>query len=236
MPKQQTPIAVVALSSLLPGSTTPEEAWRHILDGTDLITEVPPSHWLIDDYYEPDSKEFAKLYTKSGGFLTDIPFDPIEFSMPPNSLTATDTNQLLALIAAKELLRTTRSVQQQKVKLNNIGIILGVAAGSEMQELMAAKIQKPVWRKVLREYGLAESEIDHICRHIEREYPDWTENTFPGLLSNVVAGRVANKLNLGGCNFVTDAACASSLAAINMAMHELQNGHTDLVISGGSMP
>ena len=52
-------------------------------------------------------------------------------------------------------------------------------------------------------------------------------------MANVVAGRIAHKLDLGGTNFVTDAACASSLAAINIAINELTVGQSDLVITGG---
>ena len=62
----------------------------------------------------------------------------------------------------------------------------------------------------------------------------WQENTFPGLLGNVVAGRIANRFDLHGTNCVTDAACASSLAAISMAVDELRLGRSDLVITGGA--
>jgi hypothetical protein len=51
---------------------------------------------------------------------------------------------------------------------------------------------------------------DQVARH----FPPVTEDTMPGELANIVAGRVANVLNLRGPNFITDAACASSFAAI----------------------
>ena len=44
--------------------------------------------------------------------------------------------------------------------------------------------------------------------------PEWTEDSFPGILLNVAAGRVANRFDLGGVNYTVDAACASSLAAV----------------------
>ena len=53
-----------------------------------------------------------------------------------------------------------------------------------------------------------------ICDAHRGGYVPWQENTFPGLLGNVVAGRIANRLDLGGTNCVVDAACASSLAAV----------------------
>ena len=98
---------------------------------------------------------------------------------------------------------------------------------------MTSRLQRPVWVKSLRESGLPESEVTAICDRIANHYVPWQESTFPGLLGNVVAGRIANRLNLGGTNCVTDAACASTLSALSMAVAELQLGHSDLVISGG---
>ena len=47
--------------------------------------------------------------------------------------------------------------------------------------------------------------------------PKLTEDSFPGVLANVIAGRIANRLDLGGVNYTVDAACASSLAALDVA-------------------
>ena len=64
----------------------------------------------------------------------------------------------------------------------------------------------------------------------------WQEDSFPGLLGNVVAGRIANRLDLGGTNCTVDAACASSLAALSAAANELALGRADLVVTGGVDP
>jgi acyl transferase domain-containing protein len=60
-----------------------------------------------------------------------------------------------------------------------------------------------------------------------------TEDTMPGELSNIIAGRVANVFNLAGPNFITDAACASSLAAIQAASEGLLSGKFDAAVTGG---
>ncbi len=229
----QSPIAVVGVSSILPGSLTNDESWNTITSAKNLIKEIPPSHFLVSDYFEKEPSEFSKIYCNQGAFLEDYPFDPVEFGIPPNQLSAIDTAQLFGLVAAKRLMQDTQSIVNGSVKKKDISVILGVAAGSEMIEKMSAKIQKPVWVKVLRESGIPEEQVQEICDGIINEYPDWTENTFPGLLSNVVAGLITNKLDFGGSNFVTDAACASSLAAISMAMKELQSGSADTVFTGG---
>ena len=63
--------------------------------------------------------------------------------------------------------------------------------------------------------------------------PEWTEDSFPGFLLNVTAGRIANRLNLGGSNYTVDAACGSSLAAAALAVRELETGAADMVVLGG---
>ena len=57
-----SPIAVVGVSALFPGSLDATGFWRDILAGSDLITDVPPSHWLIDDHFDPDMLAKDKTY------------------------------------------------------------------------------------------------------------------------------------------------------------------------------
>ena len=98
---------------------------------------------------------------------------------------------------------------------------------------MGSRLQHPIWRKALRDAGLPESKVQEVVKRIGDHYQPWQESTFPGLLGNVVAGRIANRLDLGGSNFVTDAACASSISALHSALAELYLGDSDMVIAGG---
>ncbi len=55
----------------------------------------------------------------------------------------------------------------------------------------------------------------------------------PGELANIIAGRVANVFNFYGPNFISDAACASSFAALQAAINGLASGQFDVVLTGG---
>ena len=55
-------LAVVGVSALFPGSLDSTGFWRDILSGTDRITDVPASHWLIEDYYDADKSAPDKTY------------------------------------------------------------------------------------------------------------------------------------------------------------------------------
>ncbi len=229
----RSPIAVVGMSCLFPGSVDKTGFWRDILAGKDLTGDVPASHWLVEDYYDADPTVPDKTYAKRGAFLDDIPFDPMAFGVPPSIVPQTDTSQLLALIVAKQVLQDASRGQFEKMDKERMGIVLGVTSGQELMGSMASRLQRPVWTKAMREAGLPESKVTELCDRMSNEYTDWGESNFPGLLGNVVAGRVANRLDLGGFNCVTDAACASSLSALQMAMHSLWLGDSDVVIAGG---
>ncbi|WP_432791857.1 SDR family NAD(P)-dependent oxidoreductase [Mycolicibacterium sp. ELW1-p] len=223
---------MVAMSAIYPGESGLDGFWRTITTGRDAIGDVPPSHWLIEDYFDADPKTPDRTYCKRGGFIDPVDFDPVKFGLPPNALPSTDTGQILALVAARQLLDEVQR-SGADVDLDRVDVVLGVASTTELVVQMGSRMQRPIWRKALLENGLSESEADEICQDIADHYVPWQESTFPGLLGNVIAGRVANRLNLGGANFVTDAACASSLSALQSALHRLYLHESDVVLTGG---
>ncbi len=229
----QSPIAVVGVSALFPGSLDSTGFWKDILNGRDLITDVPPTHWLIDDYYDPNPAAPDKTYARRGAFLQNIDFDPVAFGVPPSVVPATDTSQLLALIVAQRVLEDATRGDFSKLDKARTSVILGVTSAQELLASMVSRLQRPIWVKALRESGVPEEEVGPICERIAANYTPWQESSFPGLLGNVVAGRIANRFDLGGTNCVTDAACASTLSAVSMAINELYLGQSDLVIAGG---
>ncbi|MFJ3186926.1 SDR family oxidoreductase [Streptomyces halstedii] len=227
---QQVPVAVVGVGALAPGATDPAAFWRTVTGGRDLITEVPPSRWRVEDHYDPDPAAPDKTYARRGAFLPEVDFDPMAYGVPPANLSTTDTSQLLALMVADQVLADTGGLSG--VDRGRVGVVLGAAA-LELLPHMYGRAQRPVWLKALRESGMGEDEARAVCDRISAHYVPWRESSFPGLLGNVVAGRIANRFDLHGVNHTTDAACASSLAALSTAVGELALGRADLVISGG---
>ncbi|HHH31426.1 MAG TPA: 3-oxoacyl-ACP reductase, partial [Polyangiaceae bacterium] len=233
MTKRQ-PIAVVGVSTLFPGSVDATGFWKDILAGNSLITDVPATHWLVEDYYDPDPSAPDKTYANRGAFLPEVDFDPMHWGVPPSTVQATDTCQLLALIVAQRVLSDAARGQFDYADRDRMSVILGVTSSQELLGSMVSRLQRPIWTKALRDMGLGEDEVQEACERIESHYTPWQEATFPGVLGNVVAGRIANRLDLGGTNCVTDAACASTFSALSMAVNELWLGESDVVICGGA--
>ncbi|MEZ4580033.1 MAG: beta-ketoacyl synthase N-terminal-like domain-containing protein [Desulfobacterales bacterium] len=229
-----TPVAVIGIGCLFPGSKDKKGYWQDITNGRDMVREVPPSHFLIDHYFDPDPLVPDKTYCRQGAFLDPIEFDPMAFGIPPTNLAATDTSQLLSLLVAQQVLNDAFPGQLKNMDRSRIGVVMGVAAGLELLSEMTNRLAKPNWVKGMREAGLPEDEVQDICERIMATHAPWKESTFPGLLGNVVSGRIANYFDLGGINCTSDAACASSFSALSQGINELYIGSSDVVLVGGA--
>src|SRR5207302_5944816 len=146
-------------------------------------------------------------------------------------------SQLLGLVVALEALRDagmkSPTVAAGGLDPKRTSVILGVTGTLELVVPLGARLGHPKWRKALAEAGVAPEVADAVIRKISDGYVGWQENSFPGLLGNVVAGRIANRLDLRGTNCVVDDACGSSLSALHLAALELQTGRADMVLTGG---
>ena len=233
------PIAVIGMATVLPKARNLGEYWSHILGGTECLEPVPPSRWRIDQYHDADPSAPDKTYADRGGFMPDLAFDPLLYGIPPNSLDATDSAQLYAMMVAREALldagyATESNAAGKPLPAARAGVVLGVAGTTvELALDMARRSDIPKWQDALKQAGVAAEQIDAVATAMGNYYPQWTEDTFPGMLANIVAGRVANRFGLGGASHTVDAACASSLAAVRLACQELRSGAADLMISGG---
>ncbi|MCX2759964.1 beta-ketoacyl synthase N-terminal-like domain-containing protein [Vibrio sp. Sgm 22] len=225
------PIAIVGMASMFANSRYLNKFWDLISEKIDAITEVPDTHWRPEDYYDSDRTTPDKSYCKRGGFIPEVDFNPMEFGLPPNILELTDTSQLLSLIVAKEVLEDAKL--PEGYDRDKIGITLGVGGGQKIAQSLNARLQYPVLKKVFKSSGINDADSEMLIKKFQDQYIHWEENSFPGSLGNVISGRIANRFDLGGINCVVDAACAGSLAAMRMALSELVEGRSEMMITGG---
>ncbi|MGW3103598.1 SDR family oxidoreductase [Streptomyces sp. NPDC001100] len=213
-------IAVIGMACMFPEAPDLPTFWANILGGRDAVTEVPSDRWDPAVHYA-DGKNGATP-SKWGGFLPRIPFDPLRYGIPPTSLGSIEPVQLLALEAARRSLEDAgygdRGRQFDRARTS---VVFGAEAGSDLSNATTLRAVLPSY------YG-------KIPQGVEEQLPTLTEDSFPGMLSNVISGRIANRLDLGGANFTVDAACASSLAAVDVACKELVGGTSDIVLCGGA--
>ncbi|HWH08769.1 MAG TPA: beta-ketoacyl synthase N-terminal-like domain-containing protein, partial [Candidatus Thermoplasmatota archaeon] len=221
------------MGAVLPKANDAKQFWQNVLGKVNAIVEVPPDRWDASVHYDPDPSKEDKTYTKIGGFITDFRFDPLKFRIPPSVAKALDPVQQMALAAAAEALEDA-GYDKKAFDRAKCAVILGNSLGGERKDETNKRMHLAEFTAELRKRGLATEALDKLEADIKKGLPSITEDTMPGELSNVIAGRLANVLNLGGKNLTTDAACASSHAALDTAVKAILGGEADMVLCGGA--
>jgi acyl transferase domain-containing protein/NAD(P)-dependent dehydrogenase (short-subunit alcohol dehydrogenase family) len=213
-------VAIVGIGAALPGALDVRRFWENILDKVDAVTEIPGQRWDWRLYFDEDRSAPDKIYSKWGGFLADMAFDPLKYGIPPAAIKAVDPMQLMTLEVVRQAIEDA-GYADREFDRERASIILGMSGGAgDVGAQYAVRSEMPRFTGDL-DGGAAE------------RLPTWTEDSFAGILLNVTAGRAANRFDFGGLNFIVDAACASSLTAVYQAVGELEAGRSDLVVAGG---
>jgi malonyl CoA-acyl carrier protein transacylase len=238
----QRPVAIVGVGAVLPDAPDAQTFWQNIRTGWSSIREVPGDRWNPDFYYDPDPSVPDKTYSKIGAWIQGFKFDPLKlgFAMPPKVVAELEETQKWALVASHQAL-TDYGFPRRPLEPARVAVILGNLLAGEKHyitglrirfpEYQAALESAPAFRNLPKETQAAL--IEGMRSAIHARIPASTEDTLPGELANVIAGRIANVFNFAGPNFTTDAACASSLAAFQCAIDGLNNDQFDAVLTGG---
>ena len=218
-------VAIVGMACVMPGAADLEGFWKNVVEGVNSVTEVPAERWDVATYFDPEwdhasASQRTGSASKWGGFLPDIPFDALAYGIPPASLAAIEPTQLLSLKVAADALADA-GYAERPFDRRRTSVIFGAEGGTDQTGAHGFRALYPSYLGAM-----------------PPELGDWlpkiSEDSFPGLLTNVIAGRIANRLDLGGKNLTVDAACASSLAALDAACIELVTGGSDTVLCGGA--
>ena len=230
-PAAREEIAIVGMACHFPRAQGLREYWQNIVRGVDAIREVTDDRWSADQLFDAQRGNRDKVYSKWGGFLDDIAFDPQRYGIAPASLSSIEPAQLLTLEVARQALADA-GFDSRPFARDRTSCIIAVGGMNDLGTIYNFRTLLPQY--LAKVEGLPEATRQQILDTLfEHELPKWTEDTFPGILGNVVAGRIANRLDLGGSNFTVDAACAASLAAIEVGFRQLRDGDADVALVGG---
>ncbi|MCR6485850.1 SDR family NAD(P)-dependent oxidoreductase [Amycolatopsis sp. OK19-0408] len=204
-------IAVIGMACTFPGAPDLDAFWSNVLRGTDAVTEVPPERWDPAVY-------FGQSTSKWGGFLPPVTVDPLDHGIPPSAMRSIDPAQLVSLETARRALADA-GYAERDFDREHTSVVFGAEAGGDLANAGTLR-------------SLVDGYLDEVPPELLAQLPEPTEDTFPGTLANVISGRIANRLDLGGANYTVDAACGSSLAALDLAAKELRAGTSSLVLCG----
>ncbi|WP_229334576.1 type I polyketide synthase [Streptomyces flavotricini] len=215
-------IAIVGMACAYPGAPDLAAYWAQVLAGRDAVTEVPAERWDPALYYDADpARAGERTPSRWGGFLDPVPFDALAHGIPPSSLAGIEPVQLLALEISARALKDAGYGKEREFDRSRTSVVFGAEAGTELAGAYGLRALHPAY-------------LGELPPALDEQLPRLTEDSFPGILANVIAGRVANRLDLGGANCTVDAACASSLAALDLACRQLRDGDSDMVLCGGA--
>ncbi len=210
-------IAIVGYGGIFPGAGDPEAFWAKIVHAVDATTEVPPGRWVLaaSAAFDPRVPQPDKVYSTRGGFIGEIELDLKGLDVDPALVRRLDPVVQLALHAAVTAWKSSRT---EGLDRSRVGMIFGniVLPTEESSSFSRERLGRFI------ETGLGVADSDS----------ETTEplNAFP---AGLPAAIVAQALGLRGTQFTLDAACASSLYALKLAMDELRSGRADAMITGG---
>ncbi|HUP19209.1 MAG TPA: beta-ketoacyl synthase N-terminal-like domain-containing protein, partial [Gemmatimonadota bacterium] len=229
-------IAIVGMAGVFPGAPDLDGYRRAIESGADAIQEVPPARWSDLPFDPADSGSIDQMPCRRGGFIDDFAeFDALRWGMMPATVEAVEPDQLLALeTAARALADAGRS---EDFPRERTAVILGrggYVSPGQVRLLQAVRTARELGESVR---GLVPQASDEEVGRARREYRAQVQNLGPdamiGLVPNLAASRIANRLDIRGPAYTIDAACASSLIAVDRAAADLAAGRCDLALAGG---
>ncbi|WP_051838320.1 type I polyketide synthase [Streptomyces sp. NRRL F-2580] len=239
-----TDAAIVGMGAVFPGAPDLAAYRRNLLAGTDSIGEVPPGRWDPEVYYDPAAGEPAagpsagdRFYCRRGGFVDGLAaFDPTRFGIMPAAVEGAEPDQMLALHATAEAIADAGGEDRLPADRSRIGVVLGrggfmgVATARLDQRVRTAHQLAQTLRELAPELG--ERRIAAVRSAFQDALGPERPDASIGLVPSFTAARTANRLDFRGPAYTLDAACASSLLAVDQAVGLLATDRCDAVVAG----
>jgi acyl transferase domain-containing protein/phosphopantetheinyl transferase/acyl carrier protein len=237
--KSQPGIAIVGMACIFPGAPDAKTYWRNIVSKVDAVSD-PPGDWGAEIFYQPNSTESNRVYCKRGGYLHDLAaFDPLQYGVMPSSIDGGEPDHFLALRVAHEAMADAGYCGEgaRPIPSDRVEVIFGRGAyinrgfTNLVQHALMIDQTLQLLRQLHPEH--TEDELAEIRRELIASLPPFNAEMAPGLVPNILSGRIANRLDFMGPNFTVDAACASSLIAVDRGVQDLVAKRCDLALVGG---
>ncbi len=232
-PREGAPIAIVGMAGTYAGAPDRQTFWHNILNKVDAIGEAP-ADW-VGPYFDADSDANDRIYTRKGGFL-EARFNPMRYGIMPRAVDGGEPDQYLALKLAHEALDDAGYLDADFDR-SRAGVVLGrgtyINRGYTNLLQHGMMIDQTLALLAQARPDLDAAQLATLRQGLKAQLPPFHTEMAAGLVPNVCSGLIANRLDLMGPNYILDAACASTLIAIDHAVQELQSGRADLMLTGG---
>lgn len=233
------PIAILSLACQFPEADGPEVFWHNLLDGRRAFRPIPKGRLDLSEYAAGAIGPADTIPPILAGLISDWSFPRETFRTPLIAFESTDLAHWLALDVAARAVAAVGGADA--LPRERCAVILGNTLTGEFSRSGQLRLRAP-WlsrrlRQALAAQGEGEAEAAEIlaafAAAVVADFPEPSEESLAGALSNTIAGRIANQFDLHGGAWTVDAACAASLVAISDACGRLTEGSADAAIVGG---
>ncbi|GAA4335825.1 hypothetical protein GCM10023086_68660 [Streptomyces venetus] len=203
-------MAVIGMAFRLPGADTPEDLWRIVRDGTDVITRFTAEELAAAGV--PAEEYGAEDFVGASGVLDDIAgFDAQHFAISAREARLTDPQHRMFLECAQHALENAGYPGERD------GTRVGVFASTGYH---LYTFQHYLLNNVLPSQSVS----------------DWTAGMqiTVGNHADFTATRVAYRLGLTGPAVNLQAGCSSSLVGVQSAAQSLLMGDCDIALVGAT--
>lgn len=243
---QPLDIAVIGMAGVYPQAPDVSTFWRNICAKLDATREAD-ADW-VGPYFEADTTADDRLYTTRGGFLGELAqVDPLELGLMPSIAAGSDPDHLISLKVAREALLDAGLVEAagrgalhwtQPLDRQRAGVVLarGTYGNRGLAGMLARGLFLDPMMSVIAQLrpDFSAADLAQLKAELKRQLPPYGGDLVGVLTPNVIAGLIANRLDLMGPSYLVDAACASGLIALDAAVQALASGRCDLMLCGGT--
>jgi enediyne polyketide synthase len=234
------PIAIVGMACRYPDAVSSEALWETIIAERRAFRAIPPERLRLSDYGAAQSP-CDSTYVREAAVLEGFELDRERHRVSGSNHRAADVVHWLALEVATAALEDAGFSGGAELPRATTGVLIGNSLTGEQSRAASLRLRWPFVRRVVGEQlerrGMPSEEMTDLLRDLEvafkAPFAEPTEETLAGGMSNTIAGRICNMLDLGGGGFTVDGACSSSLLAIAQACRALSAGDLDVAVAGG---
>lgn len=225
------PLAIVGMACQVPGAGDVRSFWQMLLRGESAVGQIPRERWEHGPFFDPEGKRPNTTYTDVMAAVSGIDrFDPLSFGISPRQAEVMDPQHRILLTTTREALEDA-GFDQQSFAGRRVGVYVGIST-SDFREVVVSAPLRGV-QLGAGEFGDSPNLADIDSRALTADVPVVRPFTMPGSLLNMSAAMISRAFNLRGPSMAVDAACASSLVALNNAVLALRSRQCEVAIVAG---
>ncbi|MEV0528253.1 polyketide synthase [Streptomyces sp. NPDC050439] len=230
------PIAVVACGGRFADAESADAYWQLMLSGRDRLRPVPADRLDRELHYAPGALSLNRSYTELGGYAVVPQSPPPGTGIGADRYAAMDAAQRMTLAVADEVFRGRGGRPLTGRGLIAVASNLGLAADRQAHVDGSLGELEEFVRDLTAFKGLSSADLERLLDTVRQAYgtpAGPTPDTLDGALASGSAALLAGVYGLDAVPLAVEAACASSLAALDTAMTALRNGTADYALAGG---